>query len=106
MPGASLARAARLTVLIAEDDPDLRTLVADVLRRDGHEVVEAPDGATLLFNLARSQVSRDRWLETTLVLTDIRMPLIDGLSVLCGLTNNCEQHPDFVFMTGFGHPEA
>ena len=32
-------------ILIADDEPLMRRLEADFLKRDGHEVVEAEDGA-------------------------------------------------------------
>jgi CheY-like chemotaxis protein len=31
--------------LVIDDNPDVRTLVSDILGKDGQEVLEAPDGA-------------------------------------------------------------
>ena len=42
-----------LRLLVAEDDGDLRRLLSAALRRDGHQVVEARDGAELLEALPR-----------------------------------------------------
>jgi CheY-like chemotaxis protein len=37
-------------VLVAEDDPDMRQLVVDALRKGGHDVQQAIDGSHLLSN--------------------------------------------------------
>ena len=44
-PNPRPTRSAR--VAVAEDDADMRALVADALRRDGYRVVELADGADL-----------------------------------------------------------
>jgi CheY-like chemotaxis protein len=62
-------------ILIAEDEEALRRLVARALVQDGHEVVEAADGAEALDLLARDEGRFD------LLLTDIRMPLMDGIAL-------------------------
>lgn len=61
-------------VLVAEDDEDILQLVATRLRRDGHEVLEARDGAQALAAM------QDRLPD--LVLLDVSMPALDGLEVL------------------------
>ena len=40
-----------VTVLVADDDDDMRALVATTLRSDGYVVIEASDGAELLERL-------------------------------------------------------
>ena len=50
---------APLRILVAEDNGTLRRLLALVLRRDGHDVVEACDAGELLEALASS------WIEAT-----------------------------------------
>jgi DNA-binding response OmpR family regulator len=96
----------RMSVLLAEDDPDLRRLVADVLRRDGHDVMEASDGTMLLFNLARTHLVNARWPEACLVISEIHMPLHDGLSVLRSLDEHGQRHPPFVFLTASSDDHA
>lgn len=39
-------------VLVAEDDPEMRRLVVEALRKDGHMVDEAHDGGRLLDKIA------------------------------------------------------
>ncbi|MCP3140009.1 response regulator [Pyxidicoccus xibeiensis] len=62
---------ARSTVLLVEDDPDLRGAMAEALRDEGHEVVLALDGEEGLRLLTA--------LETPcLVLIDLETPLVRG----------------------------
>jgi DNA-binding response OmpR family regulator len=72
-------------VLLAEDDPDLRTLLSCSLRSHGFEVTEAGDGLDLV-----SKLDVDRWGHGRnpfdVVVTDVRMPGVLGSSVLAGLS--------------------
>lgn len=70
--GATPPRA--LCVALAEDDEPLRDLLADVLRGDGFDVVEASDGRALLDAIAAKTPD--------LVVTDVQMPHVSGLEVL------------------------
>jgi CheY-like chemotaxis protein len=56
------------TVLVAEDEEDLRTAVTETLRKAGYHVLSAPDGAQAL---AEAQLYR---LPIDLLLTDAVMP--------------------------------
>lgn len=71
MPAAR-ARAAR--ILVVDDEPTVREVVAQYLRRDGHEVIEAGDGETALHHLANDSPD--------LVVLDRMLPGVDGLEVL------------------------
>src|SRR5262249_967023 len=53
MPTSAVVSATpeRSSVLVAEDDPDMRRMLATLLRMAGHRVVEATDGADLLARL-------------------------------------------------------
>jgi DNA-binding response OmpR family regulator len=62
------------TILIAEDDPDIRRLLGKLLALDGHEVNEVADGEQAIESLRRSVPD--------LVILDIMMPRKDGLTVL------------------------
>jgi CheY-like chemotaxis protein len=73
-----------LRVLLAEDDRTLRRLLALILRRDGHEVTEAGDGAELLEALASSLIDA-RIPPFDLIVCADRLPGMPGLSVLAGL---------------------
>ena len=64
----------RARILLVEDDVLIRLAMADVLRDEGYEVVEAANGDEALTVLDTSE-------ELHLVITDIRMPgPIDGLA--------------------------
>jgi CheY-like chemotaxis protein len=81
-------------ILVAEDDPDNRRLVAEYLRRAGYRVLEAGDGAQAV------QIAKDE--HPTLVLLDIRMPRLNGIGALQALRadeQTCRM--PVIIMTGF-----
>ncbi len=61
-------------ILIIDDDEQIRSLIREVMERDGHEVIEAPDGATGTRSF--------REITPDLVITDIIMPDKDGLETI------------------------
>ncbi|HZW30110.1 MAG TPA: response regulator transcription factor [Isosphaeraceae bacterium] len=65
---------AAATIVLAEDDADLRGLYAECLRRAGHTVLEAADGAEALV-MVRTHAPQ-------ILLLDIWMPILNGLEVL------------------------
>jgi two-component system, cell cycle response regulator CpdR len=81
-------------ILLAEDEDVLRSLISRALLQEGHEVVEAADGAEALDKLTRDQ----RQFE--LLLTDIRMPVMDGIALALSAARD---HPDLtvLLMTAF-----
>ena len=64
-------------VLIADDDPVARDLLAEVLAKEGYRVASAGGGGEAL-ELARGT-------PIDLAIVDLRMPDLDGLAVLRGL---------------------
>jgi DNA-binding response OmpR family regulator len=64
----------RSSVLVADDDDDIRTLVGELLRRAGYEVYEEPNGRDALrtFHAQRPD----------LVILDVSMPELDGWETL------------------------
>jgi DNA-binding response OmpR family regulator len=61
-------------VLVVDDEPTVRDVVVQYLRRDGHEVTEAVDGHQALELLASSAPD--------LVVLDLMLPGVDGLEIL------------------------
>ncbi|MDQ0321625.1 CheY-like chemotaxis protein [Pararhizobium capsulatum DSM 1112] len=61
-------------ILITEDEDSLRRFVARALQLDGHETVEAADGAEGLALLKKDE-------SFDLLLSDIRMPVMDGIEL-------------------------
>ena len=64
-------------VLVIDDEPDVLLLCRVNLRHDGHEVLEAPDGATGLAMAAETPPD--------VVVLDLMMPSVDGYGVLAAL---------------------
>lgn len=62
------------TVLLVEDDAEIRLVYAEVLRDAGYKVIEAPDG-----NVALKRALEDEW---DMLLLDIMLPGIDGIHLL------------------------
>lgn len=86
-------------VLLAEDDNELRRLLAAVLRRQGFRIEEVTDGFSL----------RDRLQCPPLpdfVVSDVRMPGLSGLEVFQLLRWKALPIPPFVVITGFGDEAA
>jgi two-component system, cell cycle response regulator CpdR len=81
-------------VLIAEDEEQLRALVARALTSDGHEVVMAADGAEALDKLQAEGGAFD------LLLADIKMPVMDGLALALATARDFPTLP-ILLMTGF-----
>ena len=94
-----VSRPARIAV--AEDDREMRSLVAEALRRDGHDVTELVDGATLLVRIARQYRIKAPAEKLDLVVSDVRMPVISGLAILRGLRDAHCATP-VILMTAFG----
>jgi len=78
-------------VLVIEDDPDVRTLVAEVCRLQGHEVLEAATGAEAI-ELGTSG-------QPDLVLVDWVLPDISGTEVILELRRQGVVSP-MVMLTG------
>ena len=81
-------------ILVAEDEDALRTLVARALVQEGHEVTTAADGGEALDVLVREQGAFE------LLLTDIRMPVMDGIALALATARD---HPEvtILLMTGY-----
>jgi DNA-binding response OmpR family regulator len=65
------------TVLVAEDDADIRELVAYKLRQSGHQVVSVADG------LAAVAAARENLPDVAIV--DVSMPGLSGMQVCAAL---------------------
>jgi CheY-like chemotaxis protein len=61
-------------ILVVDDEPDERFLVSRALRKQGHEVTVAENGAAGL-KAAREELP-------DLVVTDVMMPVMDGVELI------------------------
>ena len=81
------------SILIAEDEAVLRQSLAELLADEGYDVTEAGDGKQA------HQLVLDRTFD--LVLTDIRMPEMDGLQLLAKVHHAAPQTP-VIIITAYG----
>ena len=95
-------------ILLAEDDEDMRLLLATVLRNEGYLVTECKNGAHLLDSLS-GLLLQGATSEFDLIISDIRMPGLTALEILEGLFES-PNLPPVILTTAFGdkavHQEA
>jgi two-component system response regulator AtoC len=89
--------ASRSRVLVVDDDPASRELLRRVLAGVGHEVAQASNGREALDELARRPAD--------LVISDIRMPDLDGVQLLEKLRAAVPDVP-VILVTAFGDVEG
>ncbi len=70
----SAAETNQKAVLVVEDDPWIRSLMADLLAGEGYHVIQAADGASGLAEAAQH--------DPDVILLDLAMPQKSGLDVL------------------------
>ncbi|MBU0985043.1 MAG: sigma-54 dependent transcriptional regulator [candidate division Zixibacteria bacterium] len=80
-------------ILVVEDKDSMRTMLTDTLHEEGYRVDAAADGRQAL-DLVNNK-SYD------LVLTDLRMPDVDGLAVLSGV-KDIDVDTSVIVMTAYG----
>jgi len=81
------------TILVAEDEAMLRESLAELLTEEGYHVLEAPDGKKA-YELVLAQ-------PVDLVLSDIRMPEMDGMELLGYLKRLAPETPT-IMITAYG----
>lgn len=81
-------------ILVIDDVTGVRKTVAAILRRAGHDVSEAEDGA-----LGLTAAERFR---PDLVVTDLLMPVVDGIEVIDRLKSMGAASPRVLAMSGGG----
>lgn len=79
-------------ILVVDDEANIREIISEFLQTLGYEVVEAEDG-----NQAIKECGRK---EFDLVITDIRMPNMNGLDLLKNLKKVIPDLP-IILMTGY-----
>lgn len=79
-------------ILVVEDEPDIRQLLASYLISDGYKVTEAEDGVSAI-----EQFSKDKF---DLVILDILIPKIDGYGV-CEVVKKQSDVP-VIFLSALG----
>lgn len=85
------------TILVVDDEPDIRELIKDILNDEGYQVTTAENGET-----ARLSLSHHR---PDLILLDIWMPDIDGITLLKEFKQQ-DANLTIVMMSGHGTIET
>ena len=86
-----------MRILLADDERNIRTVLADELQRLGHAVVACADGGEALQALQNDPFD--------VLLLDLDMPETDGLTVL-EKARACGSNADVIILTGKGTLEA
>jgi len=89
---------AHKTVLLVEDDPDVREAMVDILHDAGRAVVEAEDGEDALAKLEHVE-------RPCLILLDLLMPRLDGFEFLRRLKEH-PHAPEFPVLVLSAHGKA
>ena len=83
-----------MKILVCEDDYMLLKTIEYKLKRDGYEVILAPDGKTA------SEILRTK--EVDLIITDMLMPYISGLEVINIVRNELERDTPIIVLSKIG----
>ena len=92
-PDTQEFRPADHTILVVDDDDTLRAALLWDLKRKGYQTLEAANGE-IAFQLTRTH-------KVDMVLTDIRMPVCDGIELLKRLKHSHVDIPIVMFISGF-----
>lgn len=92
-------------ILLAEDDEEMRRLLALMLRKNGFRVTECPDGISLLDQLSSFFLHEEEKESFDLIISDIRMPGVTGMEILMGASEN-KNFPPMILITAFGDKET
>src|SRR5437763_14045830 len=85
-------------ILVVDDDGASRSLMAQILAEDGHQVVACADGAEAMDRLEQQG-------EFDAVVSDIRMVDVDGLEVLDWVRGHAPETP-VLLVTAFGNVDG
>lgn len=83
-----------MKILIADDEKMKRMTLAQDLAAQGHQVQTAADGAEALDHLAGDRFD--------VVVTDLKMPKVDGIGLLKHVKQNCGNDTEVIIMTAYG----
>ena len=90
---------ASATILVVEDEQQVRTLIVRLLEKRGYRVMQAQNGREAL------EVASHSIHEISLVITDLVMPEMGGQALIRELTKLREGLP-YLCMTGYSQEEV
>lgn len=85
------------SILVIDDDRLIRSFISTILKEDGHHIEGAGNGRSALEKLRKSDFE--------LVITDLRMPDISGMAVLCE-GRNIRPEARWIIITAYGSIES
>ncbi len=85
------------TILIVDDDPEMLEFLGLVLQRHGYNVKVARHGAEALQRLTEAR--------TDLLITELNMPIMDGLELLSQMRAKGHNRLPAIVVTADGSPE-
>jgi response regulator NasT len=85
-----------LRIVIADDEPDMREFLTRMLPRCGHQVVAVAENGAQLVELCRKE-------QPDLVITDIKMPILDGIEASSQI--NCERPVPVILLSAYHDPK-
>ena len=91
-------------ILLAEDNHDMRELLAMSLRKNGYKVTEFADGLSMLEHYF-SVDSAQKDAAFDLVISDVRMPGLTGMEILEDMYDH-KGFPPVILITAFGDEET
>jgi CheY-like chemotaxis protein len=91
-------------VLLAEDDVELRSSLTRLLKLEGYEVLSVATGGQMLQRVSAWVLGRNGASMPDVIITDVRMPGISGLSIVQGLRASGWRQP-IIVMSAFGDDE-
>ena len=83
----------KFSLLVVDDDPEMRSLLAEELEDEGYRVTVAKNGLDVLSELPFQSYD--------LIITDWKLPVRDGLQILKSVRELNPKMP-FVLITAFG----
>ncbi|VAX28292.1 Response regulator of zinc sigma-54-dependent two-component system [hydrothermal vent metagenome] len=90
-----MAEADRISILVVEDEQDMREFLRDILLEHGYAVETASNGHDALALMQRRRFQ--------IVISDIKMPVMDGLSFLDRTRTGNGLSPFVILITAFGN---
>lgn len=81
------------TILVVDDEPDLRDLLSEELQLAGGKVLTAENGLQALEVISKNVID--------LVISDLRMNNGDGLTIINGVEKMNSPKPKVVILTGY-----
>ncbi len=88
-PVATLPSGRQLSILLVDDEPDVMQILADLLGRDNHAITQAEHGADALEKLRNADFD--------LVISDLRMPVMDGPTLYRTITADVPRYANRIF---------